>query len=97
MSDRLGLPLETLQAFEGGSKRMAPSALWQAAEVLGVSVIRFFQDGSADGDDPKEIQDMLRLFENLSHEEIMCVLNRIHALSSSVSNQFQPPPFNQIQ
>jgi len=57
LASKLGLTFQQVQKYERGTNRMSASKLYEAAEILGVPVARFFEGLSGTGVEEETLTD----------------------------------------
>lgn len=91
LAHSLSVPIDHMQDYETGARRILPSQLWLIADCLGVSVVRLFQDDPSGDQNSKDVEDMLEQFDLLPATSKTRVLMQMRALSSPEMNPLPPP------
>ncbi len=91
LAQALGISVEQMQAYETGARRILPSQLWHIADLLGISVVRLFQNKPSKDDEVKEMQEMLDQFDTLPASQKSRVILQMRALSCPEMKPLPPP------
>lgn len=91
LAGRLGVTFQQIQKYETGANRIAASRLWRIADMLGISVLRLFDDLQFQGEGEAEVFEMLDLYRRLPAEARAQALFQMRALDARHARQPQAP------
>lgn len=82
LADRIGVRCQQVQKYESGANRIAASRLWRIADVLGISVLRLFEDLHLSTEGDNDTFEMLDLYRRLPPAARAQALFQLRALEA---------------
>lgn len=87
LAERIGVKFQQVQKYESGVNRIAASRLWRIADVLGISVLRLFDDLHLRTEEDTQTFEMLDLYRRLPENARAQALFQMRALEARHARQ----------